>query len=362
MFTTPDLRSNAVRHLKWSVLLVWLMLTACQSSADSLRHDEYVTTNDGAELYLMTRGADSEAPVLLWLHGGPGAAERPLFRYYNSELEKHFVVAYWDQRGAGRSFDPDASVDALTIDQHLADLDIVVDHLRQRLNQTRIVLVGHSWGGALGLLYSHQYPDKVSALFAVNPLVATQAQQQMRYTFLLHEAESMNDTRALSLLRDIGPPPHPTAAAAMEVETLASQYGAIFHQRPNYLWVSLRGIFTGLVTPLEIPRIIRANNISLDAMHNEIQTLDLFQSVPVVDVPTFMFVGRYDQHVAAEVAADYLNSLNAPVKQLTWFENSAHNIPFEEPDRFHSQLVELFNSTHLSTYTPNQPQETIDEE
>ncbi|MDR4467504.1 MAG: hypothetical protein MRJ68_04280 [Nitrospira sp.] len=60
---------------------------------------------DGTKLYLLTIGEDRQAPILLWLHGGPGGAERPLFRYFNSELEKHFVVAYWDQRGAGRSFD-----------------------------------------------------------------------------------------------------------------------------------------------------------------------------------------------------------------------------------------------------------------
>jgi pimeloyl-ACP methyl ester carboxylesterase len=59
--------------------------------------------------------------VLLWLHGGPGGAERPLSRYYNHELEEHFVVAYWDQRGAGRSFDADADPQDLTVACHLAD-------------------------------------------------------------------------------------------------------------------------------------------------------------------------------------------------------------------------------------------------
>ena len=83
--------------------------------------------------------------MLLWLHGGPGGAERPLFRYFNSELENHFVVVYWDQRGAGRSFDPKADPHRLTIAQHVADLDAVVDHLRQSLSQDKIILMGHSW-------------------------------------------------------------------------------------------------------------------------------------------------------------------------------------------------------------------------
>jgi hypothetical protein len=76
--------------------------------AASLKYSEYISC-DSAKLYLLVRGTDSTAPVLLWLHGGPGGAERPLFRYFNGELEKHFVVVYWDQRGAGRSFDPGAT-------------------------------------------------------------------------------------------------------------------------------------------------------------------------------------------------------------------------------------------------------------
>ena len=40
---------------------------------------------DGASLYMEIRSETPEAPILLWLHGGPGGAERPLFRYFNSD-------------------------------------------------------------------------------------------------------------------------------------------------------------------------------------------------------------------------------------------------------------------------------------
>lgn len=324
-------------------LTLFLILSGCQS-AEFVRHDAYVAGDDGAELYLLARGADAEAPVFLWLHGGPGGAERPLFRYYNSDLENHFVVAYWDQRGAGRSFDAGASVEALTIDQHLADLDVIVDHLHQHLGQNRTVLAGHSWGGALGLLYSRDHPDKVSAVIAINPLVSSLAQQDGRYTFLLEEAESRNDASALTRLQAIGPPPHPDAATARETEQLADRYGAIFHQRPRYFRVTVGALFSGLVTPWEIPRLIRANNVTLEAMHDELQTLDLFESVPSLEVPTFFFTGRYDHHVDAGVAADYFQALDAPTKRIVWFEESAHNIPFEQPDLFHTQILELLDS------------------
>src|SRR5215472_15416831 len=78
-------------------------LSAKAAAAASIKRSEHLTL-DGTNMYLLTRSADRSAPVLLWLHGGPGGAERPLFRYFNSELENHFVVVYWDQRGTGRSF------------------------------------------------------------------------------------------------------------------------------------------------------------------------------------------------------------------------------------------------------------------
>ena len=160
-------------------LLSDCLTTIGVASADrtEVHRSEYVRVQD-AKLYVLVRGADSAAPVLLWLHGGPGGAERPLFRYFNSELENRFVVAYWDQRGAGRSFDPAADPNRLTIAQHVADLDRIVDHLRASLSTDKIILVGHSWGAALGLLYAAAHPGKVFGLVAVNPLVSRKEAEQ----------------------------------------------------------------------------------------------------------------------------------------------------------------------------------------
>jgi proline iminopeptidase len=45
-------------------------------------------------------------------------------------------------------------------------------------------------------------------------------------------------------------------------------------------------------------------------------------------------LGRYDRQLEAKQAADYFEALSAPAKRLVWFEESAHNISFEEPERF----------------------------
>jgi hypothetical protein len=70
------------------------------------------------------------------------------------------------------------------------------------------------------------------------------------------------------------------------------------------------------------PRFIRSNDVSLEAMHNELLGLDVSRSVPAVDVPVIFFLGRYDRHVDATIAARYFDKLVAE-QALVWFENSA---------------------------------------
>jgi pimeloyl-ACP methyl ester carboxylesterase len=313
------------------------------AASDAVRRSERVAV-DGAELFLETRGADRRAPLLLWLHGGPGGAERPLFRYFNGDLEEHFVVAYWDQRGAGRSYDPEADPRRLTIARHLADLDLVVEHLRRSLGREKVVLIGHSWGTALGLLYSRAHPEKVSAFLGVAQVVSTREGQRAEHEFVAVEARRRGDAEAVERIREIGPPPYETATELLAIERLCERYGGVFHRAPSRAWVVIRAVLGGLVTPWEIPRFVRGNDVSLAAMHEELASLDLRRSVPEVAVPVFFLLGRHDRHVEAKLAARYFEALQAPVKRLIWFEDSAHNPPFEEPEAFDAAVVSALAS------------------
>ena len=57
----------------------------------------------GVQQWISIRAADPHAPVLLFLHGGPGSASLAKLRQQTPELEQHFVVVNWDQPGAGKS-------------------------------------------------------------------------------------------------------------------------------------------------------------------------------------------------------------------------------------------------------------------
>lgn len=346
--SSPRQTASLAQTLFWctSLLMLSLLVASCASTqatgadiSDAIQQSEYLTVN-GAKLYLLTRGEDRHAPILLWLHGGPGGAERPLFRYFNSDLEKHFVVAYWDQRGAGRSFDSDADPHQLTVAYHLADLDAVVDHLRRTLGQDKVVLVGHSWGSMLGLLYSQQHPEKVSVYIGVAQVVSWHQIQQGQYDFTLAESINRNDEATLTRLHNLGPPPYATFDQQHKLYALMNQYGGGFHKQPCKLCLIAKGMATGLVTPWELISIHRGFHATVDAMTPELFRFDLEQAVPHVEVPVSFFLGRYDRQVDSTIAARYFDTLQAPRKDLVWFEQSAHNIPFEEPDRFNKAVIE----------------------
>ncbi len=58
----------------------------------------------GADQWLIIRGQSVDKPVLLFLSGGPGESEAGLVLHFNQELEKHFVVVIWEQRGCSKSY------------------------------------------------------------------------------------------------------------------------------------------------------------------------------------------------------------------------------------------------------------------
>jgi pimeloyl-ACP methyl ester carboxylesterase len=312
---------------------------APSSHAEPVRREERIAV-DGAKLYVLTRGDEAGAPVLLWLHGGPGGAERPLFRMFNGDLEHSFVVAYWDQRGTGRSFDPDADPAKLTVARHLADMDVVVDRLRSENHVGKVILVGHSWGSALGLLYAQAHPGKVAAFVGVGQVTNEVARERSQYAFIREEALRRGDRRALGKLSQIGLPPY-SAEREIAIQRLVERYGGYFHKAPSPILLMARGVLGGYVRPWEFGRLFKGNTVSLKAMTDELLKLDLPRDVPEVKVPVIFMLGRYDRHVDARLAAAYFARLSAPAKRLMWFERSAHNIPFEEPDAFNAALPKL---------------------
>ena len=70
---------------------------------------------------------------------------------------------------------------------------------------------------------------------------------------------------------------------------------------------------------------------------------DHARDFPVSDIPVHFFSGRYDFETPGELAYEYYELLEAPSKSFTWFENSAHDVFFDEPGKFSETLIRIAN-------------------
>ena len=135
----------------------------------------------GLAQWVMIRGQSIANPPLILLHGGPGFSETRFFRFFNAALETSFTVVYWDQRGAGKSFDPSIPRSSMTVEQFISDLDALVDAVRERLGKSKVAIFGHSWGSALGVLYAARFPEKVAAYVGSGQIGDWPAAEQASY-------------------------------------------------------------------------------------------------------------------------------------------------------------------------------------
>src|SRR5262245_46797161 len=98
---------------------------------------------------------DPEGPIVMVLHGGPGADYRSLLPL-RALADEGYRVVFWDQRGAGLSRRHDA--DDYSLDRYLEDLRLVVERFSRRPDQP-LVFIGHSWGAMYATWFINEYGD-----------------------------------------------------------------------------------------------------------------------------------------------------------------------------------------------------------
>ncbi len=123
-----------------------------------------IQVND-VRLHSETYG-DPSNPMLVVIHGGPGADYRGILNF--KELaEDSFYVVFYDQRGSGLS--QRLEKDRYNEVQFFIDeLDGVINHYRNNPSQ-KILLAGHSWGAMLATAYVNQNPEKIKGLILAEP-------------------------------------------------------------------------------------------------------------------------------------------------------------------------------------------------
>jgi proline iminopeptidase len=264
---------------------------------------------DGHEVVTYSYGGGDE--VLFLLNGGPGLPCDYLRDPLIALVEAGYRVVTYDQLGTGQSDKPtDASL--WTIERYCDE----VEQVRTALGIERLHLLGHSWGGWLGIEYALKYPDALKSIVLSNtsadmPHMIAELDRlrgnlgaETQAMMLAHEAEGRYD--------------HPEYKAAV---TLLS-YRHVYRLR-------------------ELPQSVR-NSIDHEnhAIYYTMQGPNEFHftgnlknwnrvpDLPKIMTPALVLVGLHDELTPACAMRIHRNLPNSEIRV---FRNSSHMAMYEEP-------------------------------
>jgi len=305
----------------------------------------------GVEQWVLLRGEDKQKPVLLILHGGPGVAEMLMYREYLSELEKHFVVVNWDQQGAGKSYNNKIPVECMNVEHFVSNTIELTEWLKKRFNQNKIYLLGHSWGSILGIKAIQKQPESYSAYIGVGQFVNFIEGERISYDFALKTAKEKNIAQAVKELENIGRPPYKNDIKLVKTQIerkWITMFGANTYGKTGYSFLIPILLNGREYTISEKMGFFMGINFSLNLIWSHLTNVDFFIQAKELNVPVYFCAGRHDYTVPSILAERYFLELKAPKKDWIWFENSAHNPHFEEPEKFVDYLI---NTVLKETYS-----------
>ncbi len=302
---------------------------------------EKVTLN-GSQQWISVRGKDAQKPVLLFLAGGPGGSQLATARFALGGLEEHFVVVDWEQPGAGKSFD---AVDraTLTPDRYVADARALVLLLRERFGQEKVYVLGESWGSALGILLVQRYPELFHAFIGTGQMVAFLENDEMCYDFALDWARERGDADKVAKLTRQGPPPYYGEGVAWKQATYLLDTFSHMNANPA---IADNGFntFRDLAAPeyglYDKVSWFRGVLETLDVVYPQLWGVDFRQQAKKLAVPVYFLIGRHDINAPTVLVEQYHAVLDAPHKQIVWFEHSGHTPWVSESAHFVEVMVE----------------------
>lgn len=303
---------------------------------------------DGAKIGIIITAKDSSNPVLLFCGGGPGIPQYLLEYMHPTELWKDFTVCYFDYRGTGLSYSKDIDTSDMTTERFTADVVAVTDYLRDRFNQEKIYIIGHSFGTYIALNTVYLHPERYKAYFAVSQICNQKQSELTAYEYMKSEYEKRGNKKAVKKFEKY---PINTSQKAFKEYTTSSLRDKSMHDLGVGTCRNMRSVISGIFfpslkckayTPSERINIwrgkIQANKY---AVTEDTFNFNAFNDIPEIKIPIYFFGGQYDYTCCYLIQKEYYDIIKAPDKQFFTFEDSAHSSIYEQPDKAKRIIGEL---------------------
>lgn len=264
-------------------------------------------------LYYEVHGESEGVPIFV-LHGGPGFSHDylKLSTQVWDKLSQSRPIIFYDQRGTGKSTNNEGDENCTLLDQ-LNDLE----SLRIHLGYKQIILLGHSWGGYLGMAYSARYPENVDKLILVGSAAPCFKDTIFLQKYVFPEIQERRDN--LSFEVELG------NEKVINLDTI-EKFSMLFYS-PEIKEKMLSNIGNTSYN-YEVHKVLRA----------DIEKFDLTPELKKYTHKTLVITGRFDMNVAPLVAYRIHKLITDSEYEV--FEYSGHLPFFEEPEKF----IDVVNS------------------
>jgi pimeloyl-ACP methyl ester carboxylesterase len=310
----------------------------------------------GVDQSILIQAEDVTKPVLLFVHGGPcmpvpGVVSRGqdyMVSTTTKELVKHYVVVFWDQRGAGKSYQKSIPSKTFRTEHYFQDCLELIDYLRTRFQREKVYLAGHSWGSVIGLTAASRIPEKLHGYVGISQVLNWTNNDQLCYQWLKTKAESANDQKTLTKLHELGQPPYLEVKKWTDFRRPLIKYNSMIYTSDTVKHPGMLGAFKIFLNSEEYS--LKDIFHSFYSSYNLTYTQDLIEdfakinldALRRIDIPVAFLHGAHDFHVDGRPVESFYQKLEAPQgKEMVWYEKSSHMFHPEDARGIEKFLIQF---------------------
>lgn len=321
------------------ILLYFPTWTPKIKGSNSIHVLEQVKIN-GTGHEIMIRGEDLENPVILYLHGGPGASELSYAKKYQDLLESQFTIVNYDQRASGKSYHFFEDYSNLSADLLVEDALAVTDYITKRLGKKKVILMGHSYGTYIGTLAAHRAPEKYEAYIGIGQMADTQQSEMDGWNYVMEQAQLADNHEDVEQLEQI----YETIkqGQAFTPRDIVKRYGGASRliDSPDTSFLGMT--FSNEYNMLDAIRYNKGIIYSQEILISEAMSRPLPSLITKLDLPFYFVMGDYDFMTSSHAAKVFFDQIEGSGKGFTSYKNSAHYPHYEEKQRFFDWMVDTF--------------------
>ena len=303
--------------------------------------EEYVSIN-GVEHYLLHYKIKKEAPVLVFLHGGPGQSEAMIAYIVEEYASRNYNIVYYDQRGAGKTYlkNKKARPDTETLKE---DLLGIVLYIKKVYQKDKVGILGHSWGSVLGSMFALEHPEHTLCYIGCGQVINLMENERVGYLKLKEAIEQSGNEKDRKKLEKIG---EYTVEGTFDIRTY-QKMGKVRKLQGKYHLAakfdkSMIRMFreSPIMGMADIFPFLAGVTVNMQVM-KELMSFDLKSKGMEYQVPVYYVLGENDQQTPVEISMAYFDEISAPDKKLYLIKNAGHIVMIDNMDDYRAAVCEI---------------------